>query len=142
MVKELRILNETSRQNPEAPPTCSSSQAGRIGSSCSNNSAPGGGQESEQPQGLAHAEDAAEHEHMKAVLRTSLSGGDREVSTVPGLRTRTRSRPGRGGEERRSDLKRWVFGHRLSCYCLCRSNGAGVDPGGGGRSDLRRRRRG
>uniref|UniRef100_A0A665T5B0 Formin homology 2 domain containing 3a n=1 Tax=Echeneis naucrates TaxID=173247 RepID=A0A665T5B0_ECHNA len=66
---------------------------GRYGSS-SNNSAPSGSQESEQPQGLGHAEDAAEHEHMKAVLRTSLSGGDKEGSGVPGLRTRTRSRPG------------------------------------------------
>uniref|UniRef100_A0A3B4TBD6 FH1/FH2 domain-containing protein 3-like n=1 Tax=Seriola dumerili TaxID=41447 RepID=A0A3B4TBD6_SERDU len=71
---------------------------GRRGSS-SNSSAPSGSQESEQPQGLGHAEDAAEHEHMKAVLRTSLSGGDKESSGVPGLRTRTRSRPGRGGEE-------------------------------------------
>uniref|UniRef100_A0A673BN63 Formin homology 2 domain containing 3a n=2 Tax=Sphaeramia orbicularis TaxID=375764 RepID=A0A673BN63_9TELE len=50
-----------------------------------------------QPQGLGHAEDAVEHEHMKAVLRTSLTGGDKEASGVPGLRTRTRSRPGRGG---------------------------------------------
>ncbi|XP_018556940.1 FH1/FH2 domain-containing protein 3 isoform X1 [Lates calcarifer] len=72
------------------------SECGRYGSS-SNNSAPSGSQESEQPQGLDHAEDAAEHEHMKAVLRTSLSGGDKEASGVPGLRTRTRSRPGRGG---------------------------------------------
>ncbi|XP_040908927.1 FH1/FH2 domain-containing protein 3 isoform X4 [Toxotes jaculatrix] len=69
---------------------------GQYGSS-SNNSAPCGSQESEQPQGLGHAEDAAEHEHMKAVLRTSLSGSDKEISGVPGLRTRTRSRPGRGG---------------------------------------------
>ncbi|XP_076610103.1 FH1/FH2 domain-containing protein 3 isoform X2 [Chaetodon auriga] len=69
---------------------------GRYGSS-SNSSAPSGSQESEQPQGLGHSEDAAEHEHMKAVLRTSLSGGDKEASGVPGLRTRTRSRPGRGG---------------------------------------------
>uniref|UniRef100_A0A3Q3GC58 Formin homology 2 domain containing 3a n=1 Tax=Labrus bergylta TaxID=56723 RepID=A0A3Q3GC58_9LABR len=53
--------------------------------------------ESEQPQGLGQSEDAAEHENMKAVLRTSLSGGDKEASGVPGLRTRTRSRPGRGG---------------------------------------------
>ncbi|XP_056254518.1 FH1/FH2 domain-containing protein 3 isoform X5 [Seriola aureovittata] len=73
-----------------------SEQCGRRGSS-SNSSAPSGSQESEQPQGLGHAEDAAEHEHMKAVLRTSLSGGDKESSGVPGLRTRTRSRPGRGG---------------------------------------------
>ncbi|XP_034561506.1 FH1/FH2 domain-containing protein 3 isoform X2 [Notolabrus celidotus] len=68
----------------------------RYGSS-SSNSAPSGSQESEQPQGLGHSEDAAEHENMKAVLRTSLSGGDKEASGVPGLRTRTRSRPGRGG---------------------------------------------
>ncbi|XP_069372492.1 FH1/FH2 domain-containing protein 3 isoform X2 [Paralichthys olivaceus] len=69
---------------------------GRYGSS-SSNSAPSGSQESEQPQGLGHSEDAAEHEHMKAVLSTSLSSGDKESSGVPGLRTRTRSRPGRGG---------------------------------------------
>ncbi|XP_061615699.1 FH1/FH2 domain-containing protein 3 isoform X5 [Phyllopteryx taeniolatus] len=72
---------------------------GRYGSS----SAPSGCQESEQPQGLGHTEDAAEHEHMKAVLRTSLSGGDdKDVSAVPGLRTRTRSRPGRGGASLRA----------------------------------------
>lgn len=78
-------------------------QCGRYGSS-SSNSAPSGSQESEQPQGLGHSEDAAEHEHMKAVLRTSLSGGDKEASGVPGLRTRTRSRPGRGGEVDRKCL--------------------------------------
>ncbi|KAM6974619.1 FH1/FH2 domain-containing protein 3 isoform 2-T2 [Tautogolabrus adspersus] len=72
------------------------SECGRYGSS-SSNSAPSGSQESEQPQGLGQSEDAAEHENMKAVLRTSLSGGDKEASVVPGLRTRTRSRPGRGG---------------------------------------------
>nr|XP_043908873.1 FH1/FH2 domain-containing protein 3 isoform X6 [Solea senegalensis] len=72
------------------------SESGRCGSS-SNNSAPSASQEAEQPQGLGHAEDAAEHENMKAVLRNSLSSGDRESSGVPGLRTRTRSRPGRGG---------------------------------------------
>lgn len=72
------------------------SECARYGSS-SSNSAPSGSQDSEQPQGLGHSEDAAEHEHMKAVLRTSLSGGDKEGSGVPGLRTRTRSRPGRGG---------------------------------------------
>ncbi|XP_030596328.1 FH1/FH2 domain-containing protein 3 isoform X2 [Archocentrus centrarchus] len=66
-------------------------------SSGSNYSAPSGSQDIEQPQGLDHAEDAAEHEHMKAVLRTSLSSSDKEGSGVPGLRTRTRSRPGRGG---------------------------------------------
>uniref|UniRef100_A0A3Q3RTI6 Formin homology 2 domain containing 3a n=1 Tax=Mastacembelus armatus TaxID=205130 RepID=A0A3Q3RTI6_9TELE len=72
------------------------SECGHHGSS-SSNSAPTGSQENEQPQGLDHAEGAAEHEHMKAVLRTSLSGSDREAGGVPGLRTRTRSRPGRGG---------------------------------------------
>lgn len=79
-------------------------QSGRYGSS-SNSSAPSGSQESERPQGLGHAEDAAEHEHMKAVLRTSLSGGEKEGSGVPGLRTRTRSRPGRGGEGARSSVQ-------------------------------------
>ncbi|MEQ2169446.1 hypothetical protein GOODEAATRI_025321, partial [Goodea atripinnis] len=53
--------------------------------------------DSDQPQGLGHTEDAAEHEHMKAVLRTSLTGSDKDGVGVPGLRTRTRSRPGRGG---------------------------------------------
>ncbi|KAM3597105.1 uncharacterized protein V6R79_026008 [Siganus canaliculatus] len=72
------------------------SECGRHGSS-NNSSAPSGSQELEQPQGLNHTEDAAEHENMKAMLRTSLSGGDKETSGVPGLRTRTRSRPGRGG---------------------------------------------
>ncbi|TKS65570.1 FH1/FH2 domain-containing protein 3 [Collichthys lucidus] len=72
------------------------SECVRHGSS-SNTSAPSGSQEPEQPQGLGHSEDVAEHEHMKAVLRTSLSGSDKEASGVPGLRTRTRSRPGRGG---------------------------------------------
>ncbi|XP_032392267.1 FH1/FH2 domain-containing protein 3 isoform X6 [Etheostoma spectabile] len=72
------------------------SECGRVGSSISN-SAPSGSQEGECSQGLGHTEDAEEHEHMKAVLRTSLSGGEKEASGVPGLRTRTRSRPGRGG---------------------------------------------
>uniref|UniRef100_A0A8C6SL10 Formin homology 2 domain containing 3a n=1 Tax=Neogobius melanostomus TaxID=47308 RepID=A0A8C6SL10_9GOBI len=66
---------------------------------------------SEQPQSLGHAEDAAEHEHMKAVLRNSLSGGDKEASAVPGLRTRTRSRPGRGGERDTS-----IFWNMLSSF--------------------------
>uniref|UniRef100_A0AAR2IN97 Formin homology 2 domain containing 3a n=1 Tax=Pygocentrus nattereri TaxID=42514 RepID=A0AAR2IN97_PYGNA len=47
-------------------------------------------------QGLSHAEDAAEHEHMKAVLKSSLQGGSTESSVLPGLRTRTRVRPSRG----------------------------------------------
>ncbi|XP_033950564.1 FH1/FH2 domain-containing protein 3 isoform X5 [Pseudochaenichthys georgianus] len=73
------------------------SECARYGSSSSTTSAPSGSQECEQPQGLGHTEDAAEHEHMKAMLRTTLSGGDKEASAVPGLRTRMRSRPGRGG---------------------------------------------
>ncbi|XP_028820193.1 LOW QUALITY PROTEIN: FH1/FH2 domain-containing protein 3-like [Denticeps clupeoides] len=49
-----------------------------------------------EPQGLGHAEDAAEHEHMKAVLKGSLHGGEKEALVVPGLRTRTRSRASHG----------------------------------------------
>lgn len=43
------------------------------------------------PQGLEFAENAAEHENMKAVLRNSFTGGDSTTSTLPGLRTRTRA---------------------------------------------------
>ncbi|XP_045068703.1 FH1/FH2 domain-containing protein 3-like [Coregonus clupeaformis] len=63
-------------------------------------SAPGPvSQEGVLPQGLQYAEDAAEHENMKAVLKSSLQGcSESGASTVPGLRTRTRaSRPGRVG---------------------------------------------
>ncbi|XP_047455686.1 FH1/FH2 domain-containing protein 3 isoform X7 [Mugil cephalus] len=49
-----------------------------------------------QPQGIQSAEDAAEHENMKAVLKTSLQGGESGASTVPGLRTRTRASSTRG----------------------------------------------
>ncbi|KYO19470.1 FH1/FH2 domain-containing protein 1 isoform A [Alligator mississippiensis] len=48
-----------------------------------------------QPQGLEYAEDAAEHEHMKAVLKTSSLGG--ESTTVLGVRTRSRASRGRIG---------------------------------------------
>ncbi|XP_076005962.1 FH1/FH2 domain-containing protein 3-like isoform X2 [Genypterus blacodes] len=66
---------------------------GRNGSS---SSAPGGPSECEgQAQGLGHAEEAVEHENMKAMLRTN--GSEKEASVVPGLRVRLRSRPGRGG---------------------------------------------
>uniref|UniRef100_A0A8C9WJB0 Formin homology 2 domain containing 3 n=1 Tax=Scleropages formosus TaxID=113540 RepID=A0A8C9WJB0_SCLFO len=57
---------------------------------------PSAGQDS-SAQGLQSAEDAAEHEHMKAVLRTSLQGSDGGSSLVPGLRTRTRASRGRMG---------------------------------------------
>ncbi|KAJ8004758.1 hypothetical protein DPEC_G00139610 [Dallia pectoralis] len=58
-----------------------------------------GSAEGVQPQGLQYEEDAAEHEHMKAVLKGSVQGcSESGPSTVPGLRTRTRaSRSGRVG---------------------------------------------
>ncbi|CAK6447993.1 unnamed protein product [Pipistrellus nathusii] len=46
-----------------------------------------------QPQGLSYAEDAAEHENMKAVLNTSSPTLD---DATPALGTRTRSRMSRG----------------------------------------------
>nr|XP_006128182.1 FH1/FH2 domain-containing protein 3 isoform X6 [Pelodiscus sinensis] len=46
-----------------------------------------------QPQGLQYAEDAAEHENMKAVLKTSSISG--ESPTVLGVRTRSRASRGR-----------------------------------------------
>nr|XP_055076904.1 FH1/FH2 domain-containing protein 3 isoform X4 [Misgurnus anguillicaudatus] len=49
-----------------------------------------------EPQGLGHAENAADHEQMKAVLKTGLQGGDSDSSVVPGLRIRTRTRASRG----------------------------------------------
>ncbi|XP_068792266.1 FH1/FH2 domain-containing protein 3 isoform X1 [Struthio camelus] len=48
-----------------------------------------------QPQGLQYAEDAAEHEHMKAVLKTSSVGG--ESTAALGVRTRSRASRGRVG---------------------------------------------
>ncbi|XP_042653889.1 FH1/FH2 domain-containing protein 3 isoform X4 [Tyto alba] len=48
-----------------------------------------------QPQGLQYAEDAAEHENMKAVLKTSSLGG--ESTTALGVRTRSRASRGRIG---------------------------------------------
>ncbi|KAM8870832.1 FH1/FH2 domain-containing protein 3 isoform 2-T2 [Spinachia spinachia] len=47
-------------------------------------------------QGIKYAEDAAEHENMKAILKSSLQGGESVTSTVPGLRTRTRASSTRG----------------------------------------------
>lgn len=47
-----------------------------------------------QPQGIQSAEEAAEHENMKAVLKSGLRVGDCGTSTMPGLRTRTRTRTG------------------------------------------------
>uniref|UniRef100_A0A669P8A2 Formin homology 2 domain containing 3 n=1 Tax=Phasianus colchicus TaxID=9054 RepID=A0A669P8A2_PHACC len=48
-----------------------------------------------QPQGLQYAEDAAEHENMKAVLKTSSVSG--ESTTALGVRTRSRISRGRIG---------------------------------------------
>lgn len=64
-------------------------QSGKFGS------APSDTQES-QPQGIQYAEDAAEHENMKAVLKSSLQSGESGTSTVPGLRSRTRASNIRG----------------------------------------------
>ncbi|KAG9330759.1 hypothetical protein JZ751_022170 [Albula glossodonta] len=55
------------------------------------------GEQDGQTQGLQYAEDAAEHENMKAVLKGSPQGGDSGPSVVPGLRTRTRASRGRLG---------------------------------------------
>ncbi|XP_061631834.1 FH1/FH2 domain-containing protein 3 isoform X2 [Phyllopteryx taeniolatus] len=44
-----------------------------------------------QPRGIRYAEDAAEHENMKAVLKGNAWSGESETSAVPGLRTRTRA---------------------------------------------------
>ncbi|XP_058133144.1 FH1/FH2 domain-containing protein 3 isoform X11 [Dasypus novemcinctus] len=46
-----------------------------------------------QPQGLSYAEDAAEHENMKAVLKTS-SPATEEATPVLGVRTRSRASRG------------------------------------------------
>lgn len=54
----------------------------------------GSGSEAPEAQGLGYAEDAAEHENMKAVLKSSLQGNDSSASVVPGLRTRTRASRG------------------------------------------------
>ncbi|XP_063019635.1 FH1/FH2 domain-containing protein 3 isoform X9 [Melospiza melodia melodia] len=48
-----------------------------------------------QPQGLQYAEDAAEHENMKAVLKTCSPGGDSTMAL--GVRTRSRASRGRIG---------------------------------------------
>ncbi|KAM7037769.1 FH1/FH2 domain-containing protein 3 isoform 2-T2 [Passerculus sandwichensis] len=48
-----------------------------------------------QPQGLQYAEDAAEHENMKAVLKTCSPGGDSSMAL--GVRTRSRASRGRIG---------------------------------------------
>ncbi|XP_061101127.1 FH1/FH2 domain-containing protein 3 isoform X2 [Conger conger] len=64
-------------------------ESGKFGSSST-------AEQDGQSQGLQYAEDAAEHENMKAVLKSSLQGGD-SGTVVPGLRTRTRANRGRLG---------------------------------------------
>ncbi|XP_072316670.1 FH1/FH2 domain-containing protein 3 isoform X2 [Eucyclogobius newberryi] len=49
-----------------------------------------------QPQGLEFAENVAEHENMKAVLRNGSQGGDSSPTTLPGLRSRTRAHGTKG----------------------------------------------
>lgn len=72
---------------------CVCVQAGRV--CVSSSSAPPVGPQTE-PQSLSHAEEAAEHEQMKAVLKTSLQSSDSDSTVVPGLRTRLRTRASRG----------------------------------------------
>lgn len=64
-------------------------QSGKFGGAASD------AQES-QPQGIQSAEDAAEHENMKAVLKSIPQDGESGASTVPGVRTRTRASTIRG----------------------------------------------
>nr|XP_034990956.1 FH1/FH2 domain-containing protein 3 [Zootoca vivipara] len=63
-----------------------------TGKFCSSSSSP---PPQNQPQGLQYAEDAVEHENMKAVLKTSSPSG--ENTTVLGVRTRSRASRGRVG---------------------------------------------
>ncbi|MEQ2161483.1 hypothetical protein GOODEAATRI_010058, partial [Goodea atripinnis] len=59
-----------------------------------------------QSQGIQSADDAAEHENMKAVLKTGLTDGESSTSTVPGLRSRTRGGSLRGQSDY-SLMKSW-----------------------------------
>nr|XP_033786503.1 FH1/FH2 domain-containing protein 3 isoform X5 [Geotrypetes seraphini] len=70
-------------------------ESGKFSSNSSNPPPPTQTQLPPHHQGLQYAEDAAEHENMKAVLKTmSISG---EASTVLGVRTRSRASRGRIG---------------------------------------------
>ncbi|XP_077773744.1 FH1/FH2 domain-containing protein 3 isoform X9 [Podarcis muralis] len=68
------------------------SHSAKTGKFCSSSSSP---PPQNQPQGLQYAEDAVEHENMKAVLKTSSPSG--ENTTVLGVRTRSRANRGRVG---------------------------------------------
>ncbi|XP_023187310.1 FH1/FH2 domain-containing protein 3 isoform X5 [Xiphophorus maculatus] len=65
------------------------SESGKFGGASSD------AQES-QSQGIQSADDAAEHENMKAMLKTGLTDAESSTSTVPGLRNRTRGGSLRG----------------------------------------------
>ncbi|XP_054903535.1 FH1/FH2 domain-containing protein 3 isoform X1 [Poeciliopsis prolifica] len=65
------------------------SESGKFGGASSD------AQES-QTQGIHSADDAAEHENMKAMLKTALTDAESSTSTVPGLRNRTRGGSLRG----------------------------------------------
>ncbi|XP_007545196.1 FH1/FH2 domain-containing protein 3-like [Poecilia formosa] len=64
-------------------------QSGKFGGASSDP------QES-QSRGIQGADDAAEHENMKAMLKTGLTDAESSTSTVPGLRNRTRGGSLRG----------------------------------------------
>uniref|UniRef100_A0A9J7ZSX7 FH1/FH2 domain-containing protein 3-like n=1 Tax=Cyprinus carpio carpio TaxID=630221 RepID=A0A9J7ZSX7_CYPCA len=93
-----KMITDISAQTDEEE----DSEAGRVCVS-SSSTAPAVGPQTE-PLGLCHAEDAVEHEQMKAVLKSSLQREDRDrdrdstsTSTgITGLRTRTRTRASRG----------------------------------------------
>ncbi|XP_052439431.1 FH1/FH2 domain-containing protein 3-like isoform X3 [Carassius gibelio] len=69
------------------------SEVGRVCVSSSSNAPPVEPQI--EPQSLCHAEEAAEHEQMKAVLKSSLQRGDNDSTGARVLRTRTRPSRGR-----------------------------------------------
>lgn len=69
------------------------SEAGRSGG---GSSVPAAAGKEVKPQGLRHAENAAEHEQMKVVLKSSVQACDSDSSVLPGLRIRTRTRASRG----------------------------------------------
>ncbi|XP_050992921.1 FH1/FH2 domain-containing protein 3 isoform X4 [Labeo rohita] len=79
-------------EDSEAGRVCVSSSSGGVSSV---SAAPPVGPQTE-PQGLCHAEDAAEHEQMKAVLKGSLQSADSDSAGMTGLRLRTRTRASRG----------------------------------------------
>lgn len=86
MLKEKWLINGIMQAQSFLMPTLCS-QSGKFGS------APVGSQEGKSH--IQNTEEAAEHENMKAVLKSS-SPDEGVASTVPGLRTRTRGSTIRG----------------------------------------------